>query len=58
VKIKKSEVGTVDFGNVRLNNLVIPKTASDPEARIGAKSAKKFWYGFKKHVAVDMQSAA
>jgi IS5 family transposase len=35
---------------------VLPEVSADPEARIGAKSSKKFWYGFKKHVAVDMQS--
>ena len=43
-------------GYERLNNEVLPKVSSDKEARIGAKSNKKFWYGFKKHVAVDMQS--
>jgi IS5 family transposase len=44
-------------GYEKLNNEVLPdiKTA-DPEAKIGSKSAKKFWYGFKKHVGVDMQS--
>ena len=43
-------------GYEKLNNEVLPKVSSDPEAKIGAKSNKKFWYGFKKHVAVDMQS--
>ena len=43
-------------GYERLNNEVLPNVSSDPEARIEAKSDKKFWYGFKKHVAVDMQS--
>lgn len=43
-------------GYERLNNEVLPKVAADPEAKIGAKSSKKFWYGYKKHVAVDMQS--
>ena len=46
----------VTAGYERLNNMVLPKISSDPQAGIGAKSAKKFWYGFKKHVAVDMQS--
>ena len=46
----------ITAGYERLNNLVLPKVSSDPEARIGAKSNKKFWYGFKKHVAVDMGS--
>jgi IS5 family transposase len=44
-------------GYEKLNNEVLPNIeTADPEAKIGAKSAKKFWYGFKKHVAVDMQS--
>jgi len=43
-------------GYEKLNNEVLPKVSFDPEAKIGAKSNKKFWYGFKKHVAVDMQS--
>lgn len=43
-------------GYEKLNNEILPDVASDPEAKIGAKSDSKFWYGFKKHVAVDMQS--
>ena len=43
-------------GYDKLNNEVLPEVSSDPEARIGAKSSHKFWYGFKKHVGVDMQS--
>ena len=44
-------------GYEKLNNEVLPNIeTTDPEAKIGSKSAKKFWYGFKKHVAVDMQS--
>ena len=44
-------------GYEKLNNEVLPNIeTADPEAKIGSKSAKKFWYGFKKHVAVDMQS--
>jgi IS5 family transposase len=43
-------------GYEKLNNEVLPKVSTDVQARIGAKSDKKFWYGFKKHVAVDMQS--
>ena len=43
-------------GYEKLNNEVLPEVAADPEAKIGAKSDHKFWYGFKKHAAVDMQS--
>ena len=46
----------ITAGYEKLNNLVLPEVSTDPEAKIGAKSDKKFWYGFKKHVAVDMQS--
>lgn len=46
----------ISAGYEKLNNEVLPKVSADPEAKIGAKSNKKFWYGFKKHVAVDMQS--
>lgn len=46
----------ITAGYQRLNNEILPKVSKDKEARIGAKSSKKFWYGFKKHVAVDMQS--
>jgi IS5 family transposase len=43
-------------GYEKLNNEVLPEVSTDPEAKIGAKSSNKFWYGFKKHVAVDMKS--
>lgn len=46
----------ITAGYEKLNNEVLPEVSADPEAKIGAKSSKKFWYGFKKHVAVDMQS--
>lgn len=40
----------------KLNNEVLPKIARDKQARFGCKGKDKFWYGFKKHVSVDMQS--
>lgn len=40
----------------KLNNEVLPKVAADKEARIGCKGKNKFWYGYKKHTSVDMQS--
>jgi len=46
----------ITAGYERLNNVVLSEVSADREAKIGAKSDKKFWYGFKKHVAVDMQS--
>jgi len=38
------------------NNEILKKVAIDKEATIGCKGGKKFWYGFKKHLSVDMQS--
>lgn len=46
----------ITAGYEKLNNEVLPQVSADKEATIGAKSSKKFWYGFKKHVAVDMKS--
>lgn len=40
----------------RLNNEVLPKVASDRQARIGCKGKDKYWYGYKKQMSVDMQS--
>tara|TARA_B100001123_G_scaffold323368_1_gene363035 strand:- start:73 stop:1044 length:972 start_codon:yes stop_codon:yes gene_type:complete len=40
----------------KLNNEVLPEVAVDKQARIGCKGKEKFWYGYKKHVSVDMQS--
>lgn len=40
----------------KLNNEVLPKIAHDKQARIGCKGKEKYWYGYKKHVSVDMQS--
>lgn len=39
-----------------LNNENVSKLAVDKDARFGAKSKKKFWYGYKKHISCDMQS--
>jgi IS5 family transposase len=40
----------------KLNNEVLPKVAKDKQARIGCKGGSKFWYGYKKHISVDIQS--
>lgn len=40
----------------KLNNEILPKIAKDKEANFGCKGGNKFWYGFKKHTSVDMQS--
>jgi len=46
----------ISAGYEKLNNEVLEKVSADRDAKIGAKSSKKFWYGFKKHVGLDMQS--
>ena len=40
----------------KLNNEVLPKVAADKQARIGCKGKDKYWYGYKQHTSVDMQS--
>lgn len=40
----------------KLNNENVSKFAHDKQAKIGCKGGNKFWYGYKKHASVDMQS--
>jgi len=40
----------------KLNNETLPQVAHDKQARIGCKGKGKFWYGYKEHVSVDMDS--
>jgi transposase, IS5 family len=40
----------------KLNNETLPKVAVDKQARMGCKGKDKYWYGYKGHVSVDMQS--
>jgi len=40
----------------QLNNDTLPKVAKDKQAKIGCKGGSKYWYGYKKHKSVDMQS--
>ena len=44
------------LGYEKLNNQTLPKAACDKDARIGCKGKDKFWYGYKQHTSVDMQS--
>lgn len=39
----------------KLNNETVGKYSADKDARFGCKGKNKFWYGYKRHVAVDMQ---
>jgi IS5 family transposase len=40
----------------KLNNENVSKFAKDKQADYGCKGGNKYWYGFKKHTSVDMQS--
>ena len=40
----------------KLNNETLPKVAKDKQAKIGCTGGSKYWYGYKKHKSVDMQS--
>lgn len=40
----------------KLNNQTLPKVSCDRQARIGCKGKDKYWYGYKQHVSVDMQT--
>lgn len=42
-------------GCEKLNNANVKKYAADSQARWGAKSKNKIWFGFKRHNAVDMR---
>ena len=43
-------------GNRKLNNRNVGKYSSDGEARFGCKGKEKFWFGYKRHVSVDMSA--
>ena len=46
----------IKAGLEKFNNETAPKVAADAQASFGSKGNKKFWYGYKEHVSVDMQS--
>lgn len=46
----------IKAGLEKFNNETAPKVAADSQARFGCKGNNKFWYGYKEHVSVDMQS--
>jgi len=49
---KNSE--TDDQGNPTMNNKNVGCYSSDKEARFGCKGKSRIWFGYKRHVAVDM----
>ncbi len=40
----------------KLNNENISQFSFDPQAKIGCKGKNKYWYGYKQHTSVDMQT--
>ena len=46
----------IKAGLDKFNNETAPQVAADKQARFGCKGGNKFWYGYKEHVSVDMQS--
>ena len=40
----------------KINNLNVQKFSADKEARWGCKREGKYWFGYKRHVSVDMGS--
>lgn len=46
----------IKAGLDKFNNQTAPQIAADKQARFGCKGGNKFWYGYKEHAAVDMQS--
>lgn len=40
----------------KVNNVTLPKLTNDTQARLGCKGKNKYWFGYKSHVSVDMQS--
>ena len=40
----------------KLNNENISKFSTDKQAKIGCKGKNKYWYGYKQHTSVDMQT--
>lgn len=45
----------IKAGEEKLNNAVVNKYAADKDARWGAKSKNKIWFGYKRHCSVDMR---
>jgi len=46
----------IEDGAEKLNNRNVEEYSADKDARFGCKGKDKFWYGYKKHVNVDMGS--
>ena len=46
----------IKLGLETFNNKTAGKVSADKQARFGCKGSSHYWYGYKEHVSVDMQS--
>ena len=46
----------INVGLEKFNNDTASKVAADKQARFGCQGNKPYWFGYKKHVSVDMPS--
>lgn len=44
----------IQAGEAKFDNMVAEKFAADKDARFGCKGKNKYWFGYKRHVSVDM----
>lgn len=56
VGLWKERDKAIELGLESLNNKTLEKVTTDKDAKFGAKSKDKIWYGYKQHIAADMQS--
>jgi len=52
----KEQDEAVEKGLKIFNNKTAKKVATDKQAKVGCKGKSKFWYGYKRNVAVCMKS--
>ena len=46
----------IKMGLEKFNNETAGEVAADKQARFGCKGNNKYWFGYKEHISVDMQS--
>ena len=56
VELWKERDKAIELKLESLNNKTLEKVAFDKDAKFGAKSKDKIWFGYKQHTSVDMQS--
>jgi IS5 family transposase len=55
ISLWKDRDKAIEAGLEKFNNNTAAKVAVDPQARIGCKGNEKYWYGYKRNVAVCMK---